>query len=466
MSHSSVKSRTLGAILGALFEKGRRDVAQGLAVSIIIQAGGGLVAFAMFSLAARVLSSQDFGHLATWLSVSQMGSIIAIFGQEMFILRSLNQYTVSGQPDLAKGALLFSTAIVCVGPVLLSVAGGFGFLATGMPLKLVIAMALFLVASSIIALSSHVARSIVGIVISDGMRELFWRSLVVAALVAIILVGRTLQIDTFFLIATTAIGIGISIQVLAIRKMIPDSIIRAHATWQIRDWSRMSLGFWVSTILTTMNQYLDVVIIYWLLDPIAAGAYFIASRLANMFATILSAVHSYATRQIPSLYFSGKFDDLNRTLRLMSEVVLLCVLIGVAAIGFGAERILALFGPAFVTYKWTLLILTVGTAAYAAGGPAAAVLMIAGHEARYPWIVAGNVALRFIGFGILIPLFGLLGAALATAISLVIVTIVLNILCRRWLGVDPSVFILFGKSAGKIAISRPVPTPPQNDQTQ
>lgn len=466
MSQSSAKSRTLGAILGALFERGRRDVAQGLAVSIVIQAGGGLVAFAMFSLAARVLSSQDFGHLATWLSVSQMGSIIAIFGQEMFILRALNQYTVADQPELAKGALLFSTAIVCVAPLLLSIAAGFGFFSFGLPLKLVVAMALFLVTSSIIALSSHVARSIVGIVISDGMRELFWRSLVVAALIAIILVGGTLQIDTFFLIASAAIAIGILIQVLAIRKMIPSNIVRADAAWQIRDWSRMSFGFWVSTILTTANQYLDVVIIYWLLDPVAAGAYFIASRLANMFATILSAVHSYATRQIPSLYFSRKFDDLNQTLRLMSEVVLLCVLVGLATIGFGAEKILGLFGPAFVTYKWTLLILTVGTAAYAAGGPAAAVLMIAGHEARYPWIVAGNVVLRFIGFAIFIPMFGLLGAALATAVSLLIVTVVLNVLCRRWVGVDPSVLILLGKPKGTFAAANPSATQSQGDQAR
>ncbi len=137
-----MKSRSLAAILGVLFERGRRNVAQGLAVSIVIQAGGGLVAFAMFSLAARVLSSEDFGHLATWLSVSQMGSIIAIFGQEMFILRSLNQYTVADQPDLAKGALLFSTAIVCIGPVLLSISAGLGFLALGISLKLVTAMGL------------------------------------------------------------------------------------------------------------------------------------------------------------------------------------------------------------------------------------------------------------------------------------------------------------------------------------
>jgi hypothetical protein len=77
--------------------------------------------------------------------------------------------------------------------------------------------------------------------------------------------------------------------------------------------------------------------------------------------------------------------------------------------------------------------------------------MIAGHEGRYPWIVAANITLRFLGFAIFIPLFGLQGAALAAAASLGIVTIVLNILCRRWLGLDPSVLILFRKQPMQLA---------------
>ena len=116
-----------------------------------------------------------------------------------------------------------------------------------------------------------------------------------------------------------------------------------------------------------------------------------------------------------------------------------------AIVLFGADNILALFGPAFIDQKWTLITLALGTAFYAAGGPASSVLMIAGHERRYPLIVAANIILRFIGFAILIPLFGLLGAALAATLSLVIVTVTLNILCRRWLGLDPSVLFLFRK---------------------
>jgi O-antigen/teichoic acid export membrane protein len=105
----------------------------------------------------------------------------------------------------------------------------------------------------------------------------------------------------------------------------------------------------------------------------------------------------------------------------------------------GAHTLLGLFGPEFALHQWVLIILVAGTSIYAAGGPAPAVLLISGHEGKYPFVLAGNIVLRLTGFAILIPLFGLTGAAIATTASLLVTAAVLNVLCRRWTGIDPSV---------------------------
>jgi O-antigen/teichoic acid export membrane protein len=445
---SSARLPDFRAVFSGAVRIARRDVTQGLITTIVIQAGGGLVSFAMFSLAARALSPGDFGQLAMWLSICQMASVVAIFGQEMFILRSLNEYRVAMRPDLAKGALIFSMMIVGLIPACFAVAMGVvGVSAFNNSISLAVSTGVFLIGSSVIAVSSHIARSSVGIVIADGIREIFWRLLVIVGLITVIHIGRNIEIDGFFALAAAATGLAALIQAVAIWRALPGNIPIARASRRYREWSRVSFKFWASAMLETGNQYLDVVIIYWLLDPAAAGAYFIASRLANVFATILSGAHSYATRRIPLLYFGRQFDALDQTLKFMAEIVLLCIAAGVTIFGLGAETILGLFGQAFVAQKWPLLILTAGTACYAAGGPAAAVLMIAGHEGRYPWIIAANICLRFVGFAVLIPVFGLEGAASATTISLLVVTIALNILCRRWIGVDPSILVLFRKSS-------------------
>jgi O-antigen/teichoic acid export membrane protein len=106
---------------------------------------------------------------------------------------------------------------------------------------------------------------------------------------------------------------------------------------------------------------------------------------------------------------------------------------------------LALFGPAFADHNWVLIVLVTGTSIYAAGGPASTVLLICGHESKYPFVLAGNIALRLAGFAILIPFFGLIGAAIAATVSLLVMAVVLNVICRRWTGIDPSVLCIIGQ---------------------
>ncbi|MGY4410361.1 O-antigen/teichoic acid export membrane protein [Bradyrhizobium sp. LB7.1] len=72
-----------------------------------------------------------------------------------------------------------------------------------------------------------------------------------------------------------------------------------------------------------------------------------------------------------------------------------------------------------------------------------------GYEREYVPVVAANVALRLIGFLVLIPWLGVLGAAISATVSLALATIALNILCRRRTGVDPSVLGLLRFSASK-----------------
>lgn len=434
------KARTL---LGSLVD---RHLNQGVVLTISLQFGGAIVSFAMYSLAARILSPEDFGHLAMWLCVCQMGSVMAMLGQEMFILRSLNEYAVARQPELAKGALLFSVGIVALVPLLLAIIiGSIGVFLLGETPRLMVATGLFLIACSSISLSSHIGRSTISVLLAEGMRDFFWRSIVVAVMVALIVSSTIIEIHQFFLLCCLGVALALGIQVTAILRRLPRDVLRARPQWHLPSWIKASSGFWASSILETINQFFDVVIVYWFLDPVSAGAYFVASRVANMFAVPLGALHNISTRRIPSLYFAGKVDELNKTLKLMAEMMLLCITVGIALLLLGANYILALFGPDFVAQKWTLITLALGTAFYAAGGPAPSVLQIAGQERRYPFIVASNIALRFAGFAIFIPLFGLWGAALAASTSLAIITIALNLLCRRWLGLDPSVLFLFRK---------------------
>lgn len=426
----------------------RRDVTRGVAGTILLKVGSGALAFALFSLAARTMSPDGFGIFATWLSVAQMAAVVGLVGQESLLVRFLNEYRVGNQPDLTKGVLLSSLKISSVAMLIAIGAMAIGANIKGASWLLVIAVSAYTAVNAGLMLGSQIARSLVSILMGEGNREFFWRVSVVLFLLAIMCGHRQLDPAELIAVMTIAMSVGLIAQIIAIARTLPDFRGTAAGSETSR-WRSSALHFWVASILEAANQYFDVILVYWMLDPTTAGIYFAASRLANIFAMLSAALYSFGARRLPSLYFSKNHQEFERTLRLMAEVTAVCVVSGLLLIWVGGPHLLNLFGPHFAAQHWVLIVLAIGTAFQAAGGPSAAILQLTGYEREYVPVIAGNVALRLVGFLVLIPWLGVLGAAISATVSLALATIALNILCRRRTGVDPSVLGLLRFSPSK-----------------
>ena len=426
----------------------RRDVTLGVAGTILLKVGSGGLAFAMFSLAARTMSGDAFGVFAAWLSVAQIGSVVGLVGQELVLVRFLNEYQVERKTAFTKGVLLSSLAMSAVATlaVIAAIAAAAGI--RGNSWMLIAAVSAFMVVNAGLMLGSQIARSLVSILMGEGNREFFWRIAVVLFLSILLFVGGRLDPITLFAVMAAAMSAGLIAQTVSVARALP-GLLTPAARYETRRWRASGLHFWFASILEAANQYFDVILIYWILDPATAGIYFAASRLANVFAMLSAALYTFAARRLPSLYFGKNHQEFERTLALMAEVTALCVAGGLVIIWVGASHLLGLFGPAFAAQHWTLVVLAIGTAFQAAGGPSAAILQLTGHEGEYVRVVAANVAIRIIGFLVLIPWFGVLGAAISATLSLMIATVALNMLCRRRTGVDPSVLVLLRPSLWK-----------------
>lgn len=426
----------------------RRDVTRGVAGTILLKVGSGVLAFALFSLAARTMSPDGFGIFATWLSVAQIAAVLGLVGQESLLVRFLNEYQVSERPDLTKGVLLSSFKIASI--AMLIVIAGIAIVASmrGDWWLLILVVSAYTAVNAAVMLGSQIARSLVSILMGEGNREFFWRVIVVLFLLAMLLGHRQLDPTELITVMTLAMSVGLVAQITSIARVLPD-LRGTPARTETSRWRSSALHFWLASILEAANQYFDVILVYWMLDPTTAGIYFAASRLANIFAMLSAALYTFGARRLPSLYFSKNHREFERTLRLMAEVTALCVIAGLVIIWIGGPYLLNLFGPHFTAQHSVLIVLAIGTAIQAAGGPSAAILQLTGHERIYVPVVAANVALRLVGFIVLIPWLGVLGAAISATVSLALATIALNILCRRRSGVDPSVLVLLRFSASR-----------------
>ncbi len=172
----------------------------------------------------------------------------------------------------------------------------------------------------------------------------------------------------------------------------------------------------------------------------AVGIYFAVSRGAQLIDFVTNAANNVLGPNIASLYAEGKSEQIQRILIKSSRTVSLTslpIIIGLVVFG---SWYLSLFGSEFSQGTKALIILCVGQIVNVVTGSVGLLLNMTGNE-RYTSISrGGSTILNIILNALLIPHWGLEGAAIATASSSILINIENTIWVRKKLGIHCSVF--------------------------
>jgi len=425
----------------------------GSATVLAIKFVSSVVGFAIFALASRLMEPSAFGTLAIIFNAVSFLAVVALCGQETLIVRSWDEYYRTNRPELARGALEFGAQIVLAAALLTAAASAAAWLAwdSNVSVILVVAACAFLFAQAVMHFSGQFARVAAGVIISEFPREFMWRLIVVI----VIAVHHVMQIGfgatEFFVVSTSALLFAILFQVWRVARRLPGSVTAAKPQFETAVWTTRSLKMWLSSLMDTTSQYVEVVVIGFVLGPTTAAFYFVCTRITNVFAMISGSMTMYAMRQISGLFYADAKDELQNILRSLAIISAIVAGLAVAVILLGGKLLLWMFGATYVSAYAALIVLTIGASVSALAGPAGYVLLMTGHEGIYPRIMAGGLLVRFGLIAILGPLFGLMGAVIAWSISAVAIALALIIACRYFVGLDPSL--------GSALARRPLPAP-------
>jgi len=304
---------------------------------------------------------------------------------------------------------------------------------------LLVAACSFLFTQSLMHFSGQFSRVAAGVIIGDGPRDAMWRFVVVAAITAHHVLGLDFSATGFFFVSAGAIVIAILFQAWRVARVIPDAVKQAKSERDVASWIPRSFKMWLSALLDTASQHLEVVVIGFFLGPTAAGFYFVITRITNVFAMISAAISVYATSRISALFYAGAKDELQAMLRSLAMISVALVAVALIIILVAGKLLLWLFGAAYVSAYPELLAMAAGAAMGALAGPAAHLLLLTGHEGTYPRIMASGIILRFVLIAFLGPLLGLMGAVIAWAVSTIAISLALVAASCRLVGFDPSV---------------------------
>jgi len=194
--------------------------------------------------------------------------------------------------------------------------------------------------------------------------------------------------------------------------------------------------FWVSSMNLIMGATDTVMLGIWsTADQVAH--YGVAAQLAVLVSFPLIAVNTIAAPKIAGLHSLKDISAINKVARI-SVIITLTMSLPVAAIYWiWPDLPLMFYGSAYLPAVAPLMLLATGHFVNAATGPVGYLLMMTGHEKLMRNNIAGCALLNMTLNLVLIPLFGIVGAAGATAISMATMNCISLLMVYRKLGIVP-----------------------------
>jgi O-antigen/teichoic acid export membrane protein len=183
----------------------------------------------------------------------------------------------------------------------------------------------------------------------------------------------------------------------------------------IKPMLKMAMPMFLVSSTGVVASNIDVVMLGWLSNAKEIGLYTVAARLAFFVSFFLQLSNAAIAPKIATLYFTKDKEALQILVkRVTLGLIAIALLIFLIFSLFGTV-ILNVWGTEFSDAYWLLMILSFGQLINIATGPAGTLLVMCGREKIHSKISLTGMILNIAFNLILIKIYGVLGAAIATA---------------------------------------------------
>ena len=427
---SSLKQRLIRGAAGTL---GLRTAATGLN-------------FITGILLARLLGASGFGIYTYAFTWTQLLSLGATLGLDNLIVREVAIYQSKSTWNLMRGLLRWANQIVLVVSVGLAlgaigVAWGLNIQANSEQFSTFCVAMLLIPIESLrnlrLAAMRGLHKILIGLLPEWILAPLL---LLVLSGFTYLLLGEGLTAVWIAVIRVFAAAITLVIGMRLLNKIMPNVAKEVAPQYQVRTWLHSALPFMFMGSMYLIKSQTDLLMLGAIKGAEAVGIYFAVARGAQLIDFVTNAANTVLGPNIASLYAEGKPEQIEKILIKSSRAVCLISLpIIVGLVGFGHWYLL-LFGSEFTQGQNSLIILCVGQLVNVGTGSVGLLLSMTGHE-RYTLISrGGSTILNVVLNALLIPRWGIEGAAIATASSTILLNVENTIWVRKKLGIHCTAF--------------------------
>ncbi|MBI4707248.1 MAG: flippase [Candidatus Omnitrophica bacterium] len=409
--------------------------------------GIGEVVFNVFGYITNIVMTRHVGpaifgifnlaNIITWIA-----QIFSSFGLNDGLLRFVAFYKAKGDTQRLKGTIIFGTKITLSLSLLLT--GIIFFYADyiavrffhdsslELPLKVLIISLPFLTLGE---LWLRVIQSFQVIKYQIYIQKFYQPVVKLVVLISLFLIGMKLGGILIASIISILTGFFFSlfylVKIFPVHKKLPEPV------YEKKEIIAFSLPLSLNQFFGVLTFYIDSLMLGYFKTASDVGIYNAVGRVAILILLPLSSFNTIFAPMISEIYSKnemGKLEELFKTTTkwvfiLSFPVFLLCILL--------AEPIMGIFGQGFAAGAVALMILGGGELVNAGSGSVGYMLMMTG---RSRIVLLNSIIFCFSNIGlnyVLIPQYGIIGAATATGLSLAAINILRLIEVYLFLGFHP-----------------------------
>lgn len=428
-------TKTLPKVLHppARADRPMRDVVRQGGVVFLLRIVGVGLAFLLNVAVARQFGAAGAGLYYLALTVVTVASVIGRFGLDNVLLRDVATGLEQGNWGRVRGSYRLSMA-VAAGCSLTAAAAVYG-LAPGLadalaepgltPLLRVISFGV--VPASLLALHVEALKSLHRPVLATLLQAL---GVPLLTLVLAVVLGRTFGLAGLVVAFIAAQVAVLVVAGVAWRRLTPRTP-RPGAVYDLRGLVRRAWPLLWVAVMGTLMQWADLFLLGFWVGPAEVGVYATAVRTAMLTSFVLVAVNTVAAPKFAALYARQDVAGLESLARRTARLAALSALPVLLVFTLCPAPLLGLFGAEFTGGALALTILAAGHYVNVVTGSVGYLLIVSGHEKLLQYNVMAAAAANVLLNVLLIPPYGVVGAALAASLTLAGMNLVSALLVYR-----------------------------------
>jgi len=422
-----------------------RAVIKGAASVMTVRIVGAGIAYSLQVLLAQWLGASEYGIFAyAWVWMTILG-YLAPLGMNASVVRFIPDYLSRKRWWRVKGVIHRSRQIVLFAALGFAVIGmsAVFFARELIPAYYVYPLYIAFTCVPLFALTNlheGMARSFGWVSLAYIPTYIVRPAVFVVAMAVLFYSGVTLNGTNALILALISFVLILFAQFLLLGRYLPAEVQNARPTYHSLHWLRASFPFMLILTFQIILTDTDMIMLGGFVEPDQVAIYFASVRTANLVLFISFAVSALAVPKFAALHANAEKAELQRLVTAVVQWIFWPSLFFVIVLLIFGRPILSLFGPEFSDGYFVLALLILAHLVKAATGPIDHLLNMTGNQSATAWVLAGSGVINIFLNALLIPYFGLIGAAIATTVSIIVSTIWLLILVKYRLGMNAWIF--------------------------